>query len=147
MLVGSSIEVIDKQKDVDLFVIYYKNDGFEREIKTLDGIEFDINYIDLETCEDLISKKTVFILKAFNKPKVIMMNDDVENILCYAQKIYKKGPDRLDENYIQFLRFDYSMAIEDINNCRQEKYTFNYMLQSVFHRILKDFFTLFMFYE
>lgn len=140
MLVGSSIEGLDKQRDIDIFVICRENHGFEREIKLLQDIEFDINYIDLATCKDLIDKKRIFILKAFNKYKAIYITDEVKNIIDYSQDVFNKGPDKLDESFIQYLRFDYTMKLEDINKYREDKHTFNFMSQSLLQSIAKDYF-------
>jgi len=147
MLVGSAVECKDIDEigdlnDIDIFVIYEKNQNFQREIKTVENIEFDINYFDLDSLELLIEREIPFILKAMHKNKLIFSSEKVEKLIDYGCTKYVNGPNKIEENEIKYLRFDYSSRLQDINKVKGNRVQFNFLADELLHKAITDYYRL-----
>ena len=76
VLVGSSkninFENEDlKIKDIDLFIISHQIENQIRDIKILNGIEFDINKFSIEYAKMMIENKEYFFIKEMKDAKII----------------------------------------------------------------------------
>ena len=92
-----------KVNDIDIFVIVKKQEKDQiRDIKTINNIEFDINYISIEGSYDFINKKTYFFLK-IKDGKLIYDEEKIgETIMRLCKDKYNEGPNKLsivDKNF------------------------------------------------
>lgn len=140
ILVGSSVEDITNSSDIDLFVICDRFDGFVRDIKVHEGIEFDINYLGMDILRDLIDDRTTFILTAFKRYRPIKINQEIEDLLIHCNEVYNSGPIALGQEEIDYLRFNYGMRLKDINKNILNLYEFNILSSNTLDKILEDYF-------
>ena len=102
VLVGSSKD-LDFEKDVkindiDLFIFTKEQKEDQIRInKVISSIEFDLNYISKEGCENFIKNKEYFFLK-INDGKIIFDTKDyAKDILKKCRDAYEEGPDKISE--------------------------------------------------
>lgn len=102
VLVGSSKD-LDFEKDVkindiDLFIFTKEQKEDQIRInKVISSIEFDLNYISKEGCENFIKNKEYFFLK-INDGKIIFDTEDyAKDILKKCRDAYEEGPDKISE--------------------------------------------------
>jgi hypothetical protein len=121
-LVGSSKEInLDRENielnDIDIFVFVEKGNMQIREIKNIDGIEFDINYFSKEGIKKLIDSKEYFFLKEMSQPKIIYdkteKNIDIVN-LCKGK--FKEGPKELSQEEKCYIKNDIKSKIDRLKN-------------------------------
>lgn len=103
VLVGSSKNLdlkkdADKINDIDLFIFTKSQQKNQIRInKTVNDIEFDLNFISKEGCEYFINNKEYFFLNIYDG-KILYDNQDYgKNILIKCGDFYKKGPDVLSK--------------------------------------------------
>lgn len=146
LLVGSAAkqEHIDiaKLSDVDMFVIYGGNSSFKREIKNIQDIEFDINYLGISTLKKLIDDRVVFILEVMNKNRPLMMSGEVRELIDYGKEIYNKGPKELSDMEIEYLRYDYNIKLADIEKNLDNQFSFYVLSSRLMLDIIRDYFRL-----
>ena len=75
-LVGSAKNInensIDEDiNDIDIFVFVNVGNDQDRDIKKIDGIEFDINYFSRRGFKNLVDSKEYFFLKAMKDAKIV----------------------------------------------------------------------------
>ena len=102
VLVGSSKD-LDFEKDteindIDLFIFTKEQQKDQIRInKVISSIEFDLNYISKQGCNNFINKKEYFFLK-INDGKIIYDTCDyAKDILKKCKEAYEKGPEKLSQ--------------------------------------------------
>lgn len=85
-----------KINDIDIFVIVEKQNVDQiREIKTVNNIEFDINFISIEGSQNLIKNKTYFFLKVKDGNLIYDIDNTGEKIMKLCEEVYNEGPEKL----------------------------------------------------
>lgn len=148
-LVGSSKEIsLDKEhvklNDIDIFVFVEKGDMQIREIKNIDGIEFDINYFSKEGIKKLIDCKEYFFLKEMSQPKIIYdktkKNIDIIN-LCKVK--FKEGPKELSKEEKYYIKSDIKSKIDRLKNKDEiEKFEYEFLTNLYLKDIIVGYFSI-----
>lgn len=139
-LVGSSknidFKIENNIRDIDIFIVSNQKEDQIRDIKLLNGIEFDINKFSPNYVEYLIKTKEYFFIKEMKDAKIIYDKKDISNRILKISKIkYDEGPKQISESEILVL----ANTIYD-NICRLEvKNSFeNYEYEFLTNIYLKD---------
>ncbi|WP_425446699.1 hypothetical protein [Dethiothermospora halolimnae] len=140
ILVGSAVntrdEDFDKLKDIDMFIITNDN-SFQREVVNIDNIEFDISYMPKNLLKIGIEEKWPFLINALSKYKIIYNKiDDMELLLEKISYIYKKGPDSMDRQEVDYIRFNLFQKFEDMMVRREDEVNFQFLVHSLLNDIL-----------
>lgn len=78
--------------DIDLFIIVKNQEKDQiREIKTINDVEFDLNYISLQGSKNFIESRTQFFLKIYDGKILYDTHNTGENILSLCKKKYEEG--------------------------------------------------------
>lgn len=117
-LVGSAKDLdlkkeINKVNDIDIF-IFIEDDNIQiREIKNIDGIEFDINYFSQFGFEKMIDDKEYFFLKEMSNPKVIYDRvGNSHNIINLCKNKFIEGPNNLSQEEKSFIKSEAKSKID-----------------------------------
>lgn len=140
ILVGSAVntrdEDFDKLKDIDMFIITNDN-SFQREVVNIDNIEFDISYMPKNLLKIGIEEKWPFLINALSKYKIIYNKiDDMKLLLEKISYIYKKGPDSMDRQEVDYIRFNLFQKFEDMMVRREDEVNFQFLVHSLLNDIL-----------
>ena len=93
-----------KINDIDIFVIVEKQNVDQiRKIKTVNNIEFDINFISIEGSQNLIKNKTYFFLKVKDGNLIYDIDNTGEEIMKLCEEVYNEGPDKLSSKEKVFM--------------------------------------------
>jgi hypothetical protein len=148
-LVGSSKEIsLDKENvklnDIDIFVFVEKGNMQIREIKNIDGIEFDINYFSKEGVKKLIDSKEYFFLKEMSQPKIIYdktkKNIDIIN-LCKVK--FKEGPKKLSQEEKCYIKSDIKSKIDRLKNKDEiEEFEYEFLANLYLKDIIVGYFSI-----
>lgn len=121
VLVGSSKD-LDFEKDVkindiDLFIFTKQQDEDQIRInKVISSIEFDLNYISKEGCENFIKNKEYFFLK-INDGKIIFDTEDyAKDILKKCKDAYEEGPDKISEEVKKDMMLEIKSEIKKLKS-------------------------------
>ncbi|MFZ7102835.1 MAG: hypothetical protein ACOWWO_09260 [Peptococcaceae bacterium] len=105
--------------DIDIFLITNTTEYFRREIKIQGGIHFDLSYIPVFLLQKGFQEKWPFLVSSFRKFKTIFCREpEVLAIVENLQEAYHKGPDLLNKEEIDWIRFRLN---EDYENLLQKK--------------------------
>lgn len=148
-LVGSSKQIsLDKENvklnDIDIFVFIEKGNMQIREIKNIDGIEFDINYFSKEGVKKLIDSKEYFFLKEMSQPKIIYdktkKNIDIIN-LCKEK--FKEGPKKLSQEEKYYIKSDIKSKIDRLKNKDEiEEFEYEFLANLYLKDIIVGYFSI-----
>lgn len=147
ILVGSSKDKNLREKDcsindIDIFVIVKNQDEDQiREIKTINNIEFDINYISIEGSYNFINKKTYFFLK-IKDGKLIYDEDKIgETIMKCCEDKYNEGPNKLsieEKNFkVNQLKSDISRLADKDN---YDNFEYDFLINLYLVEIIKSYY-------
>ena len=148
-LVGSSKEIsLDKENvklnDIDIFVFVEKGDMQIREIKNIEGIEFDINYFSKEGIKKLIDSKEYFFLKEMSQPKIIYdkTKKTIEIInLCKVK--FKEGPKELSQEEKYYIKSDIKSKIDRLKNKDEiEEFEYEFLANLYLKDIIVGYFSI-----
>jgi len=115
MLVGSHMyQQKGEGKDIDLFVILDEGSSQTRRIKTINGVELDINYFPLTLARSLIDKgEYFFIYELAVRASVLQDSDEIaEDLIKKARAKYEQGPKLLDKENICLMRHEADSLIQ-----------------------------------
>lgn len=148
-LVGSSknINLNNKEakvNDIDIFVIKALNYLQVREIKNIEGIEFDINYFSKTGIEKLIEDREYFFLKEMSNPKIVYNNlENVDAIIKECKDAFDKGPLELSESEKIFIKNDIKSKIDRLKNHEKlEKYEYEFLTNLYLKDIIVGYFSI-----
>lgn len=115
LLVGSHLDLQKGEgKDIDIFVILEEGSSQTRRIKTIDGVELDINYFPLKLARSLIDKgEYFFIYELAERASILQDSDEIaEDLIKKASEKYAKGPKLLDKENICLMRHEADSLIQ-----------------------------------
>lgn len=143
VLVGSSKDV-DFEKDIeindiDLFIFTREQQEDQIRInKVISSIEFDLNYISKDGCNNFINNKEYFFLK-INDGKIIYDTCDyAKDILKKCKKAYEKGPDKLSEEVKQYKMLEIKSEIKKLNSKDGfEDFEYNFFVNIVLRDLIR----------
>ena len=143
VLVGSSKDV-DFEKDIeindiDLFIFTREQQEDQIRInKVISSIEFDLNYISKDGCNNFINNKEYFLLK-INDGKIIYDTCDyAKDILKKCKKAYEKGPDKLSEEVKQDKMLEIKSEIKKLNSKDGfEDFEYNFFVNIVLRDLIR----------
>ncbi|MGL4912784.1 MAG: hypothetical protein ACRC3Y_10195 [Romboutsia sp.] len=121
-LVGSTKDLdlkkeINKVNDIDIFVFIEDNNIQIREIKNIDGIEFDINYFSQFGLKKMIDNKEYFFLKEMYNPKVVYDRVGTsQNIIDLCKDKFIEGPNNLSQYEKSFIKSDIKSKIDRLKD-------------------------------
>lgn len=100
ILVGScakkNLETDCNINDIDIFIIVENQEKDQiREIKLINDIEFDMNFISIKGSENFIKDKTYFFLKLFEGKLLYDVNNIGKDIMNLCKVKYEEGPNKL----------------------------------------------------
>lgn len=135
-------------RDVDLLVILDGEGKFEREIYSMDSLEFDISYIRIDEIENQISKKSVIWVKAINDYKLIYtQNENIRKKITQIKEIvndfynkYDKISDLQNSDHIKFLRYDISNKLEYVLRKKEDRILYSHLRNSFILDLVKLYF-------
>ena len=121
-LVGSAKHInentIDKEiNDIDIFVFINVGNDQERDIKNIDGVEFDINYFSIKGFKNLVDSKEYFFLKAMKDADIVFDRNNTASIIIDLCKLkYLEGPNEISENERCFIKLEMASNIKKLKN-------------------------------
>lgn len=125
-LVGSSKKLDLKDKnlkinDIDIFVVTKKGGAQTRVIKTIEEIEYDINFFSVKGTLDLIESREYFFLKEMSNPKVLYdANNNCENLINLCLEKLKEGPKKLTDDEKIFMKSQIKGNIERLKSSSEK---------------------------
>ncbi|MEF9991396.1 MAG: hypothetical protein RRZ84_06625 [Romboutsia sp.] len=126
-LVGSSKSIdfnVDYKNinDIDIFVFVGKGKNQVRIIKTINNIEFDINYFSKSSFERIVDNKEYFFLKEMKDAKVIYdKNNTATSIINLCRTKYLEGPRKLLSEEKVFLKLEIGSKISRLKETEKFK--------------------------
>ena len=121
-LVGSSknidLKLADNNiNDIDIFVFVNQGENQVREIKRIEGIEFDINYFSRRGFKHLMDNKEYFFLNGMKDAKVIFdRNNTATCIIQLCRTKYQEGPNQISDGEKCFLKSEMESNISRLKN-------------------------------
>lgn len=117
-----------KINDIDIFVIVEKQNVDQiRKIKTVNNIEFDINFISIEGSQNFIKNKTYFFLKVKDGNLIYDIDNTGEEIMKLCEEVYNEGPEKLSNKEKIFMLNELKsdiLRIREKNNFDDFEYDF-----------------------
>lgn len=148
-LVGSSKNVNLNNKevkvdDIDIFVIKASKYLQVREVKNIEGIEFDINYFSKTGIEKFIEDREYFFLKEMSNPKIIYNElENIDAIIKRCKDAFDEGPLELSESEKIFIKNDIKSKIDRLKNHEKlEKYEYEFLTNLYLKDIIVGYFSI-----
>lgn len=145
-IIGSGarkLDALDQVHDIDLFVVKECSNGFEREVKSIEGREFDISYIDVDDLNKLIVKDNHFWLNILSKARhLYKKNSLIEGYFQLANRLYLNGPSALTDSEITYLRFKMTKQVEDLEHRLDDSITFQHLANVYLPEMMRAYFKL-----
>ncbi len=145
-IIGSGarkLDALEQVHDIDLFVVKETSGGFEREVKVIDGKEFDISYIDVDDLNKLIIKDNHFWLNILSKARhLYKKNSLIEGYFQLANRLYLNGPTLLSDSEITYMRFKMTKQVEDLQHRLEDAIPFQYLANVYLPEMLRTYFRL-----
>lgn len=143
-VIGSAavcLDTLERVRDIDLFVVKEVSNGFEREVKMIDGKEFDISYIDVDDLNKLIIKDNHFWLNILSKAKhLYKKNSLIEGYFQLANRMYMNGPNALTDQELTYFRFKMTKQVEDLAARVDKPFHFQYLAGVYMEDMLRAYF-------
>lgn len=146
LLVGSAVKHSKKDfhklKDIDIFVIN-ERDKFHREVSSINDLDFDISYLPISLLRKAIDDKISSLISILHNCIILYKSNSLmEEYLNEIKRVYKKGPEQLGENHINYLRFKLSQKFENILSKQNEEMNTIFLLNSFVEELLRSYFML-----
>lgn len=146
-LVGSAKNIdmnVKNINDIDIFVFVNQGEDQVREIKKIEGIEFDINYFSIRGIEKLIENKEYFLLKEMKDAKVIFdKNNDANEIIQLCEEKYLEGPNNISEEEKYFIKSEIESSISRLKNKEKfEKNEYEFLVNLYLKDLIVGYFTI-----
>lgn len=148
-LVGSAKNInensIDEDiNDIDIFVFVNVGNDQDRDIKKIDGIEFDINYFSRRGFKNLVDSKEYFFLKAMKDAKIVFdRNNTASGIIDLCKSKYLEGPGKISENERCFIKSEMESNIKKLKNKEKyEEFEYYFLANLYLKELLLGYFTI-----
>lgn len=145
-IIGSGarkLDALEQVYDIDLFVVKDDGEGFEREVKDIEGKEFDISYIDVEDLNKLIIKDNHFWLNILSKARhLYKRNSLIDGYFQLANRLYINGPTLLSDSEVVYIRFKTTKQVEDLSRRLNDATQFQYLANVYLTDMLRAYFRL-----
>ncbi len=140
-IIGSGAEnykQLEKVVDVDLLVLLNRADHESREIKFIEGKEYDLTYLSTDLLRAALAENSHIWLNLLSHAKhVYKRNDDIEQLLVDANRIYMEGPQPISAQRIDYIRVTLTKKLQDLYYRKDKPVTFQY-LAGVFLKYLTE---------
>lgn len=128
LLVGSSKNIILQDttiNDIDIFIISNQKENQIREIKTINNINFDLNYFSIEYANKLINNKEYFFISQVKDAKVIYdCENDSRKLIDKSKLKYNEGPDENNSHINSIQIYENITRLKDKNKYSKSEYEF-----------------------
>ncbi|MGL5693450.1 MAG: hypothetical protein ACRCXA_05180 [Peptostreptococcaceae bacterium] len=116
--------------DVDIFVFVNQGEDQSREIKRIEGIEFDINYFSRRGFKKLIDNREYFFLKEMKDAKVIFdRNNTASGIIQLCRTKYLEGPSITSHEEKYFIKSEIESSLNRLKNKEKfEKFEYEFLV-------------------
>ena len=148
-LVGSAknidLKVADKNiNDIDIFVFVNVGENQVREIKKIDGIEFDINYFSRRGFKHLIDNKEYFFLKEMKEAKIIFdRNNTASGIIQLCGRKYLEGPNKVSDEEKFFMKSEIESNINRLKNKEKfDLFEYEFLVNLYLKELIVGYFTI-----
>lgn len=148
-LVGSSknidLNVANENiNDIDIFVFVNIGENQVREIKRIEGIEFDINYFSRRGFKELLDNKEYFFLKGMKDAKVIFdRNTTATGIIQLCKSKYMEGPNRISAEEKFFIKSEIYSSISRLKNKEKfDLFEYNFLVNLYLKELIVGYFTI-----
>lgn len=131
-----------KIKDIDLFIISHQIENQIRDIKILNGIEFDINKFSLEYAKMMIENKEYFFIKEMKDAKIIYDKKNIAYELIDSSKLkYYEGPKKISKDEMLVLKNTIYDNISRLHNKTDfENYEYEFLTNIYLKDIIRGYF-------
>ncbi len=130
-LIGSGAEnhkQLNKVVDVDLLILLNTPNHESREVKFIEGKEYDFTYLSTNLLKEALDQRSHIWLNILSHAKhVYKRNDDIEALLKMANRIYMDGPEPISEERIDYIRLTLTKKLEDLSYRKDKSVTFQYL--------------------
>lgn len=148
-LVGSAknidLKVADKNiNDIDIFVFVNVGENQVREIKKIDGIEFDINYFSRRGFKHLIDNREYFFLKEMKDAKIIFdRNNTASGIIQLCGRKYLEGPNKVSDEEKFFMKSEIESNINRLKNKEKfDLFEYEFLVNLYLKELIVGYFTI-----
>ena len=148
-LVGSAkyidLKMADKNiNDIDIFVFVNVGEKQVREIKKIDGIEFDINYFSRRVFKHLIDNKEYFFLKEMKEAKIIFdRNNTASGIIQLCGRKYLEGPNKVSDEEKFFMKSEIESNINRLKNKEKfDLFEYEFLVNLYLKELIVGYFTI-----
>lgn len=148
-LVGSAknidLKVADKNiNDIDIFVFVNLGENQVREIKKIDGIEFDINYFSRRGFKHLIDNREYFFLKEMKDAKIIFdRNNTASGIIQLCGRKYLEGPNKVSDEEKFFMKSEIESNINRLKNKEKfDLFEYEFLVNLYLKELIVGYFTI-----
>lgn len=131
-----------KIKDIDLFIISHQIENQIRDIKILNGIEFDINKFSIEYAKMMIENKEYFFIKEMKDAKIIYDKKNIAHELINSSKLkYYEGPEKISKDEMLVLKNTIYDNISRLHNKTDfENYEYEFLTNIYLKDIIRGYF-------
>jgi hypothetical protein len=148
LIVGSAknIDLEDAEyiNDIDLFVITQEGSGQVREMKLIQGIEFDINYFPISLVDELVRNNEYFFIQAMKNAKLVYDEYDLGKL--YIQKClqkYNQGPKEITKSEKSKLLYEVQSSLKRLeDNNIYNKFEYELLSNLYIKDIIRSYFML-----
>ena len=148
-LVGSSkdidLKLADNNiNDIDIFVFVNQGENQVREIKRIEGIEFDINYFSRRGFKHLMDNKEYFFLNGMKDAKVIFdRNNTATGIIQLCRTKYQEGPNQISDGEKCFLKYEMESNISRLKNKEKfDLFEYEFLVNLYLKELIVGYFTI-----
>ncbi len=148
-LVGSSknidLKLADNNiNDIDIFVFVNQGENQVREIKRIEGIEFDINYFSRRGFKHLMDNKEYFFLNGMKDAKVIFdRNNTATGIIQLCRTKYQEGPNQISDGEKCFLKSEMESNISRLKNKEKfDLFEYEFLVNLYLKELIVGYFTI-----
>jgi hypothetical protein len=147
LLIGKTARAVDKKfnhlNDVDLLVVYENNRPFERQIEVIEDVPFDISYISIfDLITQVEGRSLIWVNMMMGAQIFFSKNELIFGIIDRVKDIYLNGTNQLQDEEIQFIRFNVSQKIIDVENRKDDLILSGYLMQLLYNQVLEDYYAL-----
>ncbi len=130
-LIGSGAEhyrELETVVDVDLLILLNRPNCEAREVKFIEGKEYDFTYLSTDLLRQALGQRSHIWLNLLSHAKHIYKRDaGIEQLLQAANRIYMAGPAPISQARIDFIRLTLTKKLEDLSYRKDKPVTFQYL--------------------
>ncbi len=130
-LIGSGAEnhkALDKVVDVDLLVLLDGPDHESREVKFIEGKEYDFTYLSTSLLRAALAENSHIWLNLLSHAKhIYKRNQAIEALLKKANRIYMEGPQPISQERVDYIRLTLTKKLEDLSYRKEKAVNFQYL--------------------